>query len=1456
MKTRVFLLLALLAVVRVEFLPASSQKGAPPPPQAPSTPAAPTLTGRVLSAETGKPLPAARVDVFPYLDPAAARERRASGDPSGEPIASGACDATGRFQIEVPAQARLMVVAAAPGHARCRLRRTVFTRDDAGRLDLGRLELEEGRRLAGRVLDASGKPMIGAKVVAIPSGSARRRGGPGPRLGLARSADGDLSSFPAIGRTDAAGTFQLDSVARVPVDLRVYAEKMAPALLQAVRSSSGVTIRMAPGEALAGKVVAPDGKTPVGGAWVVAGEEGWDGVTRSKSDGSFRLEMLRRGPVSLHATTSDASVTPTTAGPQRDTTASTASFAPSAPLDVNLPPAAGGGPTLKMLPGGSLRARAIDAESRAPIGGAVLSLSAPGESEPRLGLTGAAGEIVFTGVPAGRITLGAEAERYLAQTLDPIPLAAGQTRETSAALRAAAALEGTVRDTTGRVVAGASVSVAGHPDIVMPIRMPIFLPMGVEPVVTDEQGRFALEELPPKEELKISVSAADFVPWDLTGITLRPGERRKDLEVLLDAGSTITGRLVASDGTPVAGASVTASRRREGGGGIIMIQSGGPGRGGGRGRGGPMSDDLQPVLSTVDGDFTVRGARPGVWSLAIESPGFAPHSVAGLKLENSGNLDAGEIVLAPGAVLKGRVVSTTGEPIPLANGVVRRDFLTLSEFTTTSDGTFVTSDLLPGEPVTLRIDTESHAAYEKGGLIPPMEDLVVTLAAASRVGGKVVTGAARRPVQDFSIAISRTRSAGGGGGMMMNMRMGGEEVAVHAEDGAFTIDDVDPGKVTITARAPGYKESTLRELEIPEGGALEGLEFVVDKAGTVAGTVMDDRGRPLPGVKVQQKEASGGFGMMIRSGEDGGTTTDGDGRFLVAGLDRGPATLTFTHRDFEPAEREVDTTSDVEGLRVTLSRGATLTGTVLREEDGSPVSGASVTATAAGADRFSGASTVTTGLDGSFTFDAVAAGRYAVRAEAPGLSSGVVDGVIVAAGIAPPPVELRLGGGVSLTGTLTGVKEADLPKFTVRAVTQGVGGFGATAAVDAAGRFEFKGMAAGPVTLIAGSGFLGGRSATRTVEIPQGVATFETTIAFPRGRTVAGVVTRGGQPVDGASVMFANTANRSRASATADVAGHYVVEDLDDGDYDVSVMQFSLGISHTTKTTVRADDEFDIALPVSRIQGYVVDAATRRPIDGASISYQRSGDASPTAGSGVFLQRGSGTDASGYFAIEGLADGTYTLTVRRDGYGFASRSVLVSSTIPTDELSIELSRVDSISFKAIDAGSGMQLHSLSVLVLAGGGDPLSATGSGATVAFQGVLTADESGVFHLEALPPGSYCVVLGGSGLATETLYDIKAPASEWSVSLVPAGILDVRASQLRPGQTARGVLIDATGRPAHTSTFFAEPTFIIRPDAPAIVADVKPGSYRLRVAMPDGGIQDKPVAVAPGATTQVAIP
>jgi len=1429
--------------------PTAAREETPPAPSQPPAPPQPVLAGTIASEKDDQPLAGAIVEVLPWHDPDAARARRLAGELVPEPLGAATTDAAGAFRVSVPSQQRVLIAVSAPGHARARYRGAFLVGPPGEVRDVGRLTLANGRSVAGTVVDAAGKPIPGATVIALSprEGMRARSGG---RFARRFAAVAAAPFFPVTALTGPDGFFTLNGVTEDAVTLRAHATGLAPAVKRDVRANAGNMLSMEQGHSLSGTVVAPDGSTPAANAWVLVGpegEEGADGLARADAKGAFTLKNLRSGGTSLTATLATV-----IAGTPDDLPAS-AHWAPSSAFATKLPLPSGAAPArLKLRPGGIVKIHTIDVETREPVAGSLLVLEEPGDSVPRPATSGPSGGATFTGVSAGSLEARGDAAGYLTEDAATVNLAAGESRSLSIALRRAAALAGTVRDAEGRPVAGATVTVAAPPPFAAPMPMVVYFPIGVPPTSTDAAGMFRLEKLPPRTDLQVSVTFEGYIPWEMSGLKLRPGERREGMEVLLDLGAIVAGRLLDREGNPIEGAAVSAEKQREGSGSEMMMIVGDRGRR--MGAGGPLARDASPpTASDGTGAFRVRGLKSGIWTLKIKAKGFAPKDIGGLKLEAAGaGLDAGDIVLEPGVVLTGQVTNAAGSAIPFARGVLRERFAVLSEFTAGSDGSFTTEDMAPGDVFDLTVQAEGYATLEKSGLAVPSEPMSIVILPSSTIRGEVIDEESREPIRDFGIAVSRTRAVGGGG-MQFNMLSAGPERQFQTDDGTFALEGVDPGSITVHATAPGYKETRLDELKVPEGADLDGIRILMPRAATVSGTVLDDRGRPLPNVEVARKQAT--QGMMMRPRASGGTTTDGDGRFMLSGLERGPMTLSFTHPEFEDAQADIDTTQDVKNLKVTLSRGTDLAGMVIHEDDGAPVAGAAVTAVAAGASRMGQAVSAKTGPDGAFSLEALSAGRYTLRAEAKGLRPATADDVVIAAGVQPALVELRMGGGVSLTGTITGIDPQDLPRFSVSSVRPG-GGFGITAAVDASGRFEMGGLSPGPTTLIARSGILGGRSLSRTVEIPENASTFETTIDFPRGSVVEGTVTRGGEPVDGASVIFINVASRASQTVRTDQAGSYVASDVEDGQYDVTVMQFSSGTSHTTSVAVSGDKRFDIELPLARISGRVTDTTTGKPIDGAQIAIRKLDGEATSSRMGMLLQRGASTDATGTYALEGLDAGTYALTASHPGFGYETQQASIIPGVEPPEISFVLGPTEGLSFTAIDAASGMPLRSLTGLVLVGGGDPLSPGGSGSNPVLSGRWSADASGIFHLDSLQPGRYRMVLGGEGLATKTFHDVEVPASAATFTLEKGGVLEVRAASLEPGQTAMAALVDEAGRAVHFSTFFPEPGFRLRAGEPTVLADLPPGAWRLRVAWPDGRIEETPATIAPGQILRIALP
>jgi hypothetical protein len=500
--------------------------------------------------------------------------------------------------------------------------------------------------------------------------------------------------------------------------------------------------------------------------------------------------------------------------------------------------------------------------------------------------------------------------------------------------------------------------------------------------------------------------------------------------------------------------------------------------------------------------------------------------------------------------------------------------------------------------------------------------------------------------------------------------------------------------------------------------------------------------------------------------------------------------------------------------------------------------------------------TATSGTDGRFVLERLAAGRYAIEAQASGLRTSRVDGVLVARGVPPAPVEIRLEGGVTLRGTLLGVPETERGRLVVTSFDAD-GGTRGPAAVDVTGAFELGGLASGPSTLSFHRPAAMGYRVSRRVEIPVGVETHEVTLTIEEGHVIHGTIRRAGAPIGGARVDFWSRARRIAMSATTDAAGAYRAEGLAAGETKVAVTQYALGIAHRRDIVVDGDATLDIDLPVAVVEGVVREAGSDRPLEGATVTAAPAAGSGPGSGGGGASDR---TDAAGAWRIDGLDPGAHTLTALHAGHAFATRVVEVPAAESDGDgggapVVFELDPASPLVLRIVDGASGQPVRKATCLVLAGGGDPLDPAAAPPIVAYEGTLVASAEGEFRVETLAPGTYRVVISAGELATETIHDLAVPGPTLDVTMAPAGSIRVRASGIPAGATARAVALDAAGRPMHLVAWTPSPYVTLRADGPSTLPNLRPGAYRLRAALPSGTVE-VPVEVKAGAITDVSLP
>jgi hypothetical protein len=319
------------------------------------------------------------------------------------------------------------------------------------------------------------------------------------------------------------------------------------------------------------------------------------------------------------------------------------------------------------------------------------------------------------------------------------------------------------------------------------------------------------------------------------------------------------------------------------------------------------------------------------------------------------------------------------------------------------------------------------------------------------------------------------------------------------------------------------------------------------------------------------------------------------------------------------------------------------------------------------------------------------------------------------------------------------------------------------------------------------AGQLGGtmRSATAQVAVAEGQEEAQVQVVFEEGLTLSGTVSRHGQPVDAAMVSASLAGGGGRtASARTNASGAYRLEGLAEGTYSVLVMPSGGGRPERESTTLSDDATLDIAIPVARLGGVVVDAGTRQPLADATVQ------AAATEGGGTGAR--STTDSNGHFSLEDLDPAPYTVRVGRQGFLLQTRDVSAAEGAG-DDLVFDLARGEGIGIEVRDAAAGVPLRAVQVRATSAAGGP----------AFGGGIALDSEGRGEVPSLPAGSYAVAVYAAGYAP-ALLSATAPAPRLLIPMAAGGGAEIHAGPATLGAgTPRVQVLTGGGQPYPFSFF-----------------------------------------------------
>jgi uncharacterized GH25 family protein len=450
-----------------------------------------------------------------------------------------------------------------------------------------------------------------------------------------------------------------------------------------------------------------------------------------------------------------------------------------------------------------------------------------------------------------------------------------------------------------------------------------------------EDGSFTLENV-PAGAMSLVATAPGYASSRLN-VTIEEGKTLSDVELSLDAGVRLTGRVTGPNGSPLGEVNVS----------IVPSPTGSF----------SMRGAESSAVTDTNGEYSLEALPAGEETVAFTHGSYVPSRKQVTLKDRETRLD---VQLSSGETVSGVVVTEAGAPVPDARVEAFGAGMRGGSVRTNANGAFEMDALTPGR---YRF-TASKQGVGEGSVddidLSANQQVRITMRGGATIYGRIIG----LTPDELSVATVTARS-------------GRSYVSASPDSsGSYRMEGAPSGTVTVTAELQARditanRTSQRQTVEIAPGGS-QSVDLTFRSDITISGRVLRN-GKPLPSANVMFVPKRSGAAHTMAS-----ASTNEQGQYTLSGVEEGeygvevidmqrfsPYSTSFTVRGTTTFDIEFSTSS--------------LRGTVVDAATSEPVANAAIQVNpAVASDSFRMPRGTSTDAAGTFIMESVPPGNYVV----------------------------------------------------------------------------------------------------------------------------------------------------------------------------------------------------------------------------------------------------------------------------------------------------------------------------------------------------------------------------------------------------------------------------------------------------------------------------------------------